>query len=245
MAITPVTLTNPGAELGNVTGWTTRSGGAPGAATSGTDVPSHSGGWYFVGSGNGVTAVWDQQVDVPAGLITSVSGGHMWVRAKAWHNGFSTDTDSGALYIECYAADGVSLLARLENSQSDPTAWTQEFAAINMPAGTRKLRIGTSNKRVTGTQLSTYWDDFELEISDAPTADFGIDTSTMVPQVSKAGLIAVARPPQNTIVAKADVVAVARPPTKPLIASAGMVIVTRPKVLADSHRRRQGMLTIF
>lgn len=167
------TLTNPGAELGNTTGWTSRSGGVPAA---GADASAHGGAYRFIATASGATAKWDQQVAVDPAHEAGIDAGTWAVRARAWHSGF-TDADSGALYIECYASDGTTLLGREEAPQSDPSThptWTQQYVVTACPVGTRYFRIGTYNVRASGTELSAYWDDFELDASDAPATDFPV-----------------------------------------------------------------------
>lgn len=169
MARYPYALTNPGGELNNTTGWTARSGGAISLRNSGDDVAAFSGAKYFAATASGATAKWDQQVAVNAAHYTAVDTGTMILRGLAPHIGYDQDTDSGQLYVECYAADGTTLLGRQENAASDPAVWTYEAVQMTVPTGTRFFRIGTNNTRVTGTQLSTYWDEFSLELADAGT----------------------------------------------------------------------------
>lgn len=161
MTITPVTLVNADAELGNTTGWTHRGGGTMGVLTGG-----HTGTYRFVATPNGASARWDQQAAVDPALWADVDAGLIRAKATAWY--WTFDDDSGALYVEAIASDGTTILDRDQNSQSSPGSWTDTFSIVRLPPGTRYVRIGTSNLRDAGTELSVYWDDFALELSDTP-----------------------------------------------------------------------------
>jgi hypothetical protein len=160
----PLTLTNPGAETGDVTGWTTRSGGNPQASMAETAVLPHSGSWFLVATYSGATAKWDQQVAIDPSHYADIDAGLCSASGSAYHNSYAGETDSGALYVEAIANDGTTILDRIENSQSHPTVWTQEAAALALPSGTRYLRIGTNNVRSWGTHLESHWDDFTLSL---------------------------------------------------------------------------------
>lgn len=158
-------LTNPGFEAGSTAGWTSRSGGTPGV---GTGTP-YAGTYKAIATPSGLTAKWDQQVTLPARALTAVDAGGLYIEARAYHTGF-TDADAGGLYIEFFDA-GSALISRVQRAHSDPGSWTQEAIAAQIPTGIRSVRIGTNNVRITGTELSAYWDDFELEISDTAYSD--------------------------------------------------------------------------
>lgn len=178
MPLFPQTLTNPGAEAGSATGWTSRAGGAPVALTSAPTegFGPHSGGWMFQAASGGATgshATWDQEITIDASLFTAIDAGTATAYGAAWHRTlFSSDHDTGALYLECYDS-GHSLLDSEANAQSEPNfAWSQEFVQMSIPANTRYIRIGTDNIKAIfgGGANDNYWDDFTLDIEDAPSA---------------------------------------------------------------------------
>jgi hypothetical protein len=168
VTITTLTLTNPGAETGDTTGWTSRSGGVPGVVSS----PVHAGSWAFVSTLSGATAKWDQQVAVPTGLETTVDAGTAYAQGRVWMVGSAGDTDNAALYLEFYAADGTTLLGTFQTAAQDPASYTQVKITTSIPKLSRFIRIGTTGTRVTGTDLSVYFDDFELDMSDSGAVDF-------------------------------------------------------------------------
>jgi hypothetical protein len=172
MAITSITLTNPGAETGDTTGWTLRSGSFAALTTETSDPIAPHAGSYFFSSGSSATTKWDQQVAVPGGVTASVDAGTAVIKLSAYHRGFSADADYGHLYIEFYAVDGTTLLGSANGTDSDPNAWTLKTIYYNVPVNTRFIRVGTLNTRAAGTVLNSYWDDFALEISNAGPTDY-------------------------------------------------------------------------
>lgn len=172
MAITSLTVVNPGAETGDVTGWTMYSGAAPLLQGPGTpnSVAAHSGSYYFAGAASAAASVWGQAVDVSA-FSAAIDAGTAAVKLTAYHTGF-TDADTGALGLTAYAVDGTTLLDSSLAAQSDPSTWTLQNQYLALPVNTRFVRLYTSNVRVAGTQLSAYWDDFTLEISTDKFTDF-------------------------------------------------------------------------
>ena len=170
MALTAVTLTNPGAETGNTTGWTVSSGALAASTTS-----PHSGTYKFK-AGSSPIVDYYQTITIDAGLLTAVDAGTAAAQLLAWH--ICADTDEGYLYLHFYASDGTTLLDSAENVASSPAAWTQEELTYAIPANTRYIRIGTYNDRVYfDAGLDSDWDDFELNISDDVDTDFPADVN--------------------------------------------------------------------
>lgn len=161
------TLTNADAELGNTQGWRSRSGGVPGALTAPGGGSPHAGTYSFVATSSGATAVWDQGVPVLGGMIADVDAGLLYIQGSAYHIGYSGDADSGRLYLEFYDSSG-SFISSQVNSGTDPSSWTLETVKAAIPVGTRRIRLGTNNTRASGTELSTYWDDFALAVNTSP-----------------------------------------------------------------------------
>lgn len=159
-----LTLTNPGAESGSMTGWTqldTSNG------TAINDVPSsHAGSWYFAGAASAASAWWGQVVALPSLYETDVDNGWITIQAKVWQLGLTADGDTGGLNIEC--GDGTNFttgwLSGKFSAQTDPTVWTHNVVELRVPPGTREFRISFRGIRNTGTQLSSYTDEYELNL---------------------------------------------------------------------------------
>lgn len=158
----PVTLTvtNPGAETGNTTGWTASATLLSINTTGGGWVGPHSGSRYFSfdTSASGSSAYQDitiptaQEADVDTGLIA------FWLRA--WR---ATDTDDWARWqIIAYDASNVELARMTPPEQKGPNAtWVQYSNFLRLPALTRKVRILMEGTVKSGSFLDAYFDDVE------------------------------------------------------------------------------------
>jgi hypothetical protein len=145
-------LTNPGFETGDATAWTDRSGGAILVSASATQ---HSGTYHARATADGEHAEWDQEIALPGGIHDDVDAGLLYARGSAWHSSFATDEDNGGLYLDFVDGSNV-VISRVQQRHTAPNAYTQEFVTGAIPAGTRKIRVGTCNGRVQGTELSSY-----------------------------------------------------------------------------------------
>lgn len=167
--IIPGFLLNPGAESGNMSGWTQNSGG-PAAAinTTGGGFPNPvSGSYYFEAAANAAASEFSQIFNVPSTYHSQVDAGLLAVELSVYHAGDANIGDYGSLILECQDSGGSVL-----SSWSGPSfkagtsaAWAQLNAKIAIPANTRKIRVGTSNTRVSGTVIDSYWDDFAVSLT--------------------------------------------------------------------------------
>lgn len=182
MTITSVTLTNPGAESGDTSGWTVRSGTSPFTAT--TNLP-HSGSWRFdVVTGQNFTTFtcdYDQQITVDAGLFTAIDAGKASVDATGW--GRTSGFGAAYLYVQFFDS-GVSLISTVTDIAFQSTTYAQKRLLKAIPANTRYIRIGTHNYRTNNANSNTFWDDFALSLSDNREADY---PGSFAPQVSQYG----------------------------------------------------------
>lgn len=156
-----VALTNPGAETGDLTGWTTASG-AVGVTTSGP----HTGSYSFTSS---VSSDFYQLIDVSA-HATAIDAGTASCFATAWKLATSSSRNVTVhIYLECFASDGTTQLGTTAASDSTaPSNWANDFISTALPSGTRYVHLGGACQRgITGTAR---WDDFALTVADADTA---------------------------------------------------------------------------
>ena len=181
MAVTPIVLTNPGGEPGTTAGWTAR---IASFAVATSAPAAHAGTYRFEPTGIGTVPPegvyhyhkYDQQIDVSA-YATAIDNGVAGVKGAAWNisNTFGGNPAwEGALYVEAYAADGVTLLFSNYSSYNATAAWAQKFVEMGLLPGTRYVRIGAihRNDNMFGA-TQNYFDDFTLEISDDVLADYG------------------------------------------------------------------------
>lgn len=180
MAVTALTVTNGGAELGNITGWSFSPNSTNFTAqntVSGVVPPE--GTWMFRRTPNGTINLlaW-QDVAIPGGITAALDAGN--IALKYAGKMYSTDAnDRGRIYMEFY--DGSSNLLStvpdtLYSSYSlSIGSWLQHAHYTYPPAGTRTVRIffqSEEDTSVGGFGTAIYWDDFTLEYSDAPETDW-------------------------------------------------------------------------
>jgi hypothetical protein len=165
MADYSLTLTNPDAESGNITGWTLRSGN--GAAYSSAELwAARSGTYGFKFNTHATTnlsGAHDTQVTIPAEYLDDIDNGFFVVHGSCWKR--TTDSYSSKLYVECYDASLV-LLDREEDPYTSEAAFTQKTISFAIPPLTRYIRLGAAYSRTSGG--TSQWDDFTLVISDDP-----------------------------------------------------------------------------
>lgn len=157
------TITNPGGETGTASGWAAISGTLPAAPTVGTsDVTPHTGTYYFVGAASTTKFWWGQTVTLDLSVLTDVDAGEIIAELGVWRLGYS-DVDTGSINIECFDGSGNWLCGRF-GPQTDPAVWTKESIYVHVPPLTRSVRISARGVRFAGTQLSAYYDDWELTL---------------------------------------------------------------------------------
>ena len=97
-------------------------------------------------------------VSIPSDKQSIVDSGTATIIHSAVLNTYSSDTDSGGLYVEFY--DGSNMLIGTRNDivpKSDYTSiGIMVLNSISVPTGTRTIRAGYVGTRVTGTELSSY-----------------------------------------------------------------------------------------
>lgn len=166
MTITPVTLTNPGAETGDLTGWTVRSGTSPISNTTdaqGFNGP-HSGTRLFCLPDHVTDGSMDQEWTIDAGFLAAVDAGVASAAAKAWFKGDGL-FDYGALYLQALDSSHAQL-DYWESGHNRPTTYTQIEVDGTLPVNTRYLRIGVRFVREAGPTCNAIVDDFTLDFND-------------------------------------------------------------------------------
>jgi hypothetical protein len=173
-----LTITNPGAETGNTSGWTNVTS-TFGVRTTGTGgLASHSGGWYFIATANGATAENYQDIALDSSLYTDIDAGILRLRFEGWHAGSNSDTDNGRLTVKFLDVSSAAIGGeRAQPSLHTGAAWVKRTLLVLVPPNTRTIRIGTKGTRVTGTALDSYWDDFaaQLEVAGSAFGVYGCD----------------------------------------------------------------------
>jgi len=164
-----ITITNPGAETGNTTGWTMLDAGM-GATSS----DKHSGTYSFDGlAGFGsVAAGMYQIINVDPSHYSLVDDELVQIFVKAWHRTEDTD-DVSQLSVTLYSGlngTGTNLGSNTSANHNGST-WTEITAFLAVPSGTRSIKITAtaSNGDAQIGQLNL-WDDFTAYFDDVGAA---------------------------------------------------------------------------
>ena len=169
-------LTNPGAESGNLSGWTTDHPTFVVASqflveTSGTVTP-HSGQWFFnMAAGPATpytTAVLYQDVNVSgyaanidAGLEVSLGG--TWLQIEDALSMPGKDTAELTLYFWNSGGGAIGSLTTGQVTSPNLT-WVQQQLQGTIPIGTRSVRVELKGFRAEGTYLNAFFDDVSLQV---------------------------------------------------------------------------------
>jgi hypothetical protein len=159
--VVPLTITNPGADV-DVSGWTNDTG------TLGrrTVLPTpHSGAGAFSG-GTSAVVIAHQDVDVSA-YATEIDSGLTKVRLTWWQAGDVSGTDTGEMAIDFYDGSPGSIIGSRHAAgllEYDSNTWTQRTLSLEVPVGTRTIRLVQHMVRGTGTNNDAYIDDIEANL---------------------------------------------------------------------------------
>lgn len=147
-------ITNPGAETGDLTGWTSSSG----VMLAATSNP-HSGTYYF--QADSLTTRYYQDVTIPVADEGKVDSGDWVVRLKWWQNGESNDF--GTMGFTFLDSGSSALDEEWKASGRGITTWGQREFRLIPPSGTRKIRIWMDSRGNAGG-VHAEFDDIELAL---------------------------------------------------------------------------------
>ncbi|MBB5277794.1 hypothetical protein HNR26_003883 [Rhizobium rosettiformans] len=144
-----------------VNGWTARAGTGPLVITG---IYAHSGNTHFA-AGSELLGRWDQDIEVPVVLTPRVDAGLVMMELSAYRAAW-TDADESGMYIEMLNGAG-KIIASEYQPRTDPAnnsnpVWAKDTLAVFLAPQTRTVRVGVWHERDSGTESSTYFDDFEV-----------------------------------------------------------------------------------
>ena len=161
-----ITLTNPGAEAGDTSGWTDENGGM--AVREANPLP-HSGNYYFSGGANPFTRSSQRvNLETTTGLSGSeIDASPMWASVRWWQASYSNaDNDTAGLGIrlldgsETNIAESIGPLLNLNL----PQTWFPRNHPVTILQGSREADLLYDSVRFDGTNLDGYVDDITLTI---------------------------------------------------------------------------------
>lgn len=163
-APTPLAITNPGAETGDTTGWTSTTGTL---GVLGSPTLPHTGSYYFTGGSGNATTIAHQDIAVPTGLESAVDAGTISADLSWWQNSFAGN-DQGKMQLQFFDGSMVQQGSTVNGVLAAPVSWTNySLASTVVPATTRTLRIIQVMVRNAGAYNDAYIDDISLSLSGA------------------------------------------------------------------------------
>ncbi len=166
LADVPLTLVNPDAETGDMTGWTLTEGGF----TVRSAVPDPiQGSYYFYGGENMPVSRMHQDVAVPGANHTEVDAGSRAVRVEWQHNTYQGRAN-GTVIIHFLDAMDQSIGDPFEHLRSGIATWSPRSIAVDVPPLTRKIRLEVRAIRFDTIGNHSYFDDFSMSLEERDPA---------------------------------------------------------------------------
>lgn len=170
-------LSNPGAETGDLTGWTVGGTSNPGVDNGTFDpgISPHSGSFDFYGR-NGVSGTLTQTISLVGnqGLTaTGIDTGNATAVLSFWEQGLSQGTPSDDAMVTLTYLDGSNNTLGSSTSgevDSHNGTWTQFTNTYTVPAGTRTISYQIGFVRHSGSDLDAFVDDNSLVVDARPVA---------------------------------------------------------------------------
>ncbi|MCW3051944.1 MAG: metallophosphoesterase family protein [Chthonomonadales bacterium] len=175
--ITTNLLTNPGAETGDLSGWTTGGTSNPSVdnGTFDSGINPHSGNFDFVGN-SGESGTLTQTINLVGnqGLTAAgIDSGNGKALLSFWEQGLNQSDPSDDAQVRLTFLDGssgtISFVETPELDSHDGT-WKQYTNTYAIPVGTRTIRYGMEFVRHVGNDLDSFVDDNSLIVDTRPAA---------------------------------------------------------------------------
>jgi uncharacterized protein (TIGR03437 family) len=189
-------LTNPGAETGDLTGWTAGGPGAPIVDDGSFDpgIDPHSGKYDFCGYSSDSSSL-SQTVSILVSGITPglVDSGTLLANLSFWEQGLDQGDPSDDASVQLTFLDGSSSAISSVTSpivDSHDSSWQSYTDTYPIPVGTRSIQYTMQFSRNSGTDLDAFLDDNSLTISQTGTP--GISAGGVISAYAFGGFTSVA-----------------------------------------------------
>jgi hypothetical protein len=166
-------LTNPGAETGNLTGWTA-AGNTGAGVDNGTFDPGinpHTGSYDFyggVGSGHPLGTL-SQTVSIVTGGVTTalIDAGALSADVSFWVQSLNQGAPSDEAYVQLTFLNGSDGVIGTDETASVYSigSWENVMDTYLIPTGTRSITYTMGFQLEKGTNIDSFVDDNVLEIS--------------------------------------------------------------------------------
>ena len=158
-------LVNPGAETGDLTGWTVTQGSFT-ADTSKDGVMPFSGSYMFGAGASSNCAMW-QEVDVSS-YASAIDAGTALILAGAMGTQTYTTPEQMEVFVEFLDSTGVMVDNRIRSysrTDTDGDRWQNMHVFVPISPNTRKIRLWLQASRLDGTNNNVAFDNAFMSIS--------------------------------------------------------------------------------
>lgn len=185
ISVVDVPITNPGAETGDLTGWTLSPAACFVASTNYGGGAPRTGANFFAAAA--VTlATMTQDLDVTA-YAAAIDDGRVQVQGAVFTQTTFTSSERSEFRVQCLDAANNVLGEQVEQIQGVGSMirfnWNQLVALRWMPVGTRKIRLIAKADRLDGTNNDNSFDDFTCRLRIFGSPSIG-NTECMIVAVS-------------------------------------------------------------
>ncbi|MCB0659385.1 MAG: fibronectin type III domain-containing protein [Saprospiraceae bacterium] len=154
---------NNGAESG-ISNWS----GAIESLTNNecNSVPVYIGSRFFAVGGvcaNESSMGLAQQIVNVSGYSALIDNGQVYAKYSAYMRAYASNNDKPEMYLEFLNAGGGVLLTTPTITSSTST-WTLKTQDINIPAGTRQIKVMLKGTRLAGTDNDSYFDEINVKL---------------------------------------------------------------------------------
>ena len=120
---------------------------------------------HCAGDDSSRDAMWEHSVTVPAAYQDSINAGVGRASISVEMNGYNGDTDRGRPYISCKDSGGATLMFTPLSTFTDPDGWPAVTVSDVLPAGCATVQYGTMSTRLSGTENSIYYRNFQMTLA--------------------------------------------------------------------------------
>jgi hypothetical protein len=167
---TVLSLSNPGAEAGDASGWTAASGGSlwtsTNAITTGFPATVYEGARYFSG---GVVAAARMYQDIDVSIYSSnIDSGGIVAELGVNFCTYESYYDYLSIFIRALDSSNavITTVAQEDIFTTDHLSWLYEDLNLLLPSGTKKVRIEVHATRTLSTENSVFIDSVSLTLYD-------------------------------------------------------------------------------
>jgi len=167
VGLTPITMTNPDAETGDIEGWGQNPiVGSMGAYPGYSTVSPHSGTYCFMGNEVPLFQIPNDPINlVDAGILAAeLDSGTAYITVTWWQNSLAGN-DKGRVGL-WFLRENQTPISQVFSTATAPVVWTQYSMRVQVPydsQGIRLVKVILEGERFSGDFCTVFFDDITLE----------------------------------------------------------------------------------